>query len=508
MPFLFDYYSINIKPISANLHPGLPNTDLWMYVNYDGTVSIPPIIKARRNQPILVRWNNRLAAPNTAVVYPFDHKNQIPRMPMNMGPVCGGVHTEVGDTVVHFHGGEVMPGSDGKPTNVIKPGSSVFDWYPNRQQAATYWIHDHAMDYTATNVYAGLAGFYILEDPQEADLHLPSGDYDWPLVLQDRNMDSSGKFVYRIGDIDSQNKRVPEFIGKLPLVNGQLLPRIQVEPTWYRLRLLNGSNTRFYNLRFHPTDQLDASQYGTHPDIDVWQIATDGGLTSRPAQYNQNGLLLAPGERVELVVNFARVGNSKITLYSDIDTPYPGDGQAANFYFPLLGFEVDDTVRQVQHFNPDSNQRHIPDLPAPVVAKTVTLVEKVEHLPGDSDGILTPQASIVPPGESEGKHYCEAITAGEIVALNSTEDWTFANTTGDFHPMHMHLMQFQLVSGGQNLVDCNGVPVRAWKDTVPVPPRASVTVRAKFSPYKGEYVYHCHILEHEDMGMMRTFKVV
>lgn len=107
-----------------------------------------------------------------------------------------------------------------------------------------------------------------------------------------------------------------------------------------------------------------------------------------------------------------------------------------------------------------------------------------------------------------GMPYCEAITAGETVALNSTEDWTFSNTTGDFHPMHMHLMQFQVIDGGRNLIDCNGAPVKAWKDTIAVPPGGTVTVRAKFSPYKGEYVYHCHIPEHEDMGMMRSFKVV
>lgn len=92
--------------------------------------------------------------------------------------------------------------------------------------------------------------------------------------------------------------------------------------------------------------------------------------------------------------------------------------------------------------------------------------------------------------------------------MNSTEDLTFSNTTGDFHPMHMHLMQFQVIGGGRNLIDCHGAPVKAWKDSVAVPPGVTVTVRAKFSPYKGEYVYHCHILEHEDMGMMRTFKVV
>ena len=219
IPFLFDYYSIDVKPISANLYPGLPNTDLWAYVNYDGAVSVPVLIKARRNQPVLMKWNNRLAAPNTPVNHPFINENQIPPMPMNMGPVCGGVHTEIGDTVVHFHGGEVMPGSDGKPTQTNKPGKSVFDWYPNRQKGATYWVHDHTMDYTASNVYAGLSGFYILEDPQEAALQLPSENYDWPLVLQDRIMDSSGKFVYRIGAINPvTNTRVPEFIGDLPNV--------------------------------------------------------------------------------------------------------------------------------------------------------------------------------------------------------------------------------------------------------------------------------------------------
>jgi len=518
IPFLFDYYSVDMKPVSANLFPGLPNTDLWGYVNYDGTVSVPPVIKARRNQPVLVRWNNKLAATNTAVNHPFINENQIPPMPMNMGPVCGNVHTQIGDAVVHFHGGEVMPGSDARPTRPIKPGKAVFDWYPNRQRGATLWVHDHTMDYTATNVYAGLSGFYILEDTQEeAALHLPSGNYDWPIVLQDRILDSSGKFVYRIGGIDpATNIRVPEFIGDLPLVNGQLLPRMQVEPTWYRLRLLNGSNTRFYNLRFHITDLLDASQYGMHPDIDVWQIATDGGLTSRPAQYESNGLLLAPGERVELVVNFARVGNSKITLYSDIAIPYQGAPNSSADYFPLLGFEVGNSILQAQHFSPDTNLRHIPDLPAPsTTPKIVTLLEKVEPIPGDVPGISTPQASMAPHGSFEADgvtpksmHYCEGITVGETVVLNATEDWTFSNTTGDFHPMHMHLMQFQVVSGGQNLMDCNGVPVKAMKDTVAVPPGGTVTVRAKFSPYKGEYVYHCHILEHEDMGMMRTFKVI
>jgi spore coat protein A len=478
---------------ARQMHSQLPPTRLWGFEGqYPG-----PTIEAFRDRPIVVQWENNL---------PLRHIFEVdPRIHGAMPP------TPAVRTVPHLHGSRSPSESDGLPEKWFTPGQSARYRYPNGQQATTLWYHDHAVGITRLNVYAGLSGFFLLRDDEERAMDLPSGDYEIPLLLQDRTLDEEGQLVYAPTHEDGQKLPPgvwgPEFFGDLPVVNGAIYPYLEVEPRPYRLRVLNGANSRFFNLYFNlakrPTDIPSLVTFN--------QIGTDGGFLPNPVPLNK--MLLGPAERADLIVDFSGLEGRTITLSNNGSAPFPGWEMMLMHHaqlYELMQFRVT--------LPPSGKRKSISLAPSPSFSK----LDEAASVPV-RDFVLSEKLDAQ--GRSLGvrinaKGYDDPIT--EVVKLGATEKWRFINTTDDAHPMHLHLVQFQilrrqgfdpvaLLKGTLELVGIPRPPAAneaGWKDTAIVNPRDVLTIIARFEGYTGRYVFHCHMLEHEDNDMMRPFEVV
>jgi spore coat protein A, manganese oxidase len=486
-------YSVRMTEFKQQLHSQLPPTRLWGYEGqYPG-----PIFEAHRGTPIEVQWENHLPTTHIFAIDPHIHGAMPPAPQVR--------------TVPHLHGSRSRSESDGLPEKWFIPGQSALYQYPNDQLATTLWYHDHAMGITRLNVYAGLSGFFFLRDEVERKMGLPSGDHEIPLLLQDRTIDDQGQLVYAPTHEDAvplpPGVWGPEFLGEIPVVNGRIFPYLDVEPTQYRLRVLNGSNSRFVNLFFNrsksPTDIPSL--------IPFHQIGTDGGFLPKPAAMNK--LLLGPAERADLIIDFSEFQGSVVTLTNDAAAPYPG-WTALHEDRPALN-----EFMQFRVVLPASAKERSFSLPAAVpfsrleenqtiATREFILSERMDDQ-GHSLGVRI-----------NGKGYDDPVT--ETVTLGSVEKWRFINTTDDAHPMHLHLVQFQILhrqgfnipamqSGKLELVGKLRMPAdneAGWKDTAVVNPGDVLTILVRFEGYTGRYVFHCHMLEHEDNDMMRPYEVV
>jgi spore coat protein A len=486
-------YSIRMLEFQQRFHSQLPATRLWGYEgHYPG-----PTIEAEAGKPIEVHWQNLLPTKHIFTIDPHIHGAMPP------APVVR--------TVPHLHGSRTDSESDGLPEKWFVPGASARYSYPNNQAAATLWYHDHAVGITRLNVYAGLSGFYLLRDETERAANLPSGDYEIPLVLQDRSLDDHGQLIYAPSHEDGIKLPPgvwgPEFFGDLPVINGAVFPFLNVEPRPYRLRLLNGSNARFLNLFFnlarHPTDIPSL--------LTFHQIGTDGGLLSKPVPLTK--LLLGPAERADLIVDFSAFEGKTVTLSNNGAAPFPGWEMMTMHQPPLYEWmQIRVVLPHAGELGPYSPTPFaaIPTLSAPAQGSTrdFVLSEKVDAQ-GRSLGVRI-----------NNKGYDDPVT--EIVKLDSVETWRFINTTDDAHPMHLHLVQFQILhrqgfdaaafqNGELRLLGLPRPPAAneaGWKDTAIVSPRDVLTIVVHFAGYSGRFVFHCHMLEHEDNDMMRPFEVV
>lgn len=468
------YYELEMTEFYQNLHSDMRDTKVWGYAgSYPG-----PTIVASRNKPIYVRWINRLP-----------HKHFLPIDKT----IHGAMDNPEVRTVVHLHGLNVRPESDGDPDAWYTPGKSLLFRYPNKQQAATLWYHDHAIGITRLNVYAGLSGFYLIRDLHEKSLNLPSGKYDIPLLIQDRDFNDDGSLSYPAPEINGvQPSIVPGFFGNYALVNGKVWPYLTVEPRKYRFRLLNGSNSRNYSLQFS----------GSAGNIlPAWyQIASDGGLLERPAKLNS--LSLEPAERADVIVDFTGLNNNTYTLMNSavppFGTPLP----------EIMQFRVKkNTVKDKSEL--PLNLSCIPPL-------------NIEHAKQRNIEIVVGQDDY---GRLmfmlEDKMWTDPVTIKP--ELGSTEVWNIINTGAAAHPIHVHLIQFQILSRqpfdvaeytATGTIKFIGPPIlpneneRGWKDTVKADARHITKFAARFEDFTGIYPFHCHILEHEDHDMMRPFEVV
>lgn len=496
-------YRVSMKQVMQKLHRDLPPTLVWGYNGiYPG-----PTFDVRRDNPIKVRWTSDL--PTTHFL-PLDH-------------TLHGAEAKYPDVrnVVHLHGAQVLPEHDGYPEAWFTPHfgqvgpafkTRVYE-YPNSQRAAQLWYHDHALGITRLNVYAGLAGMYFIRDQEEDALHLPSGAYEIPLLIQDRLFNEDGSLFYPVqapGDPDAPPVWVPELFGDTVLVNGKVWPYCEVEPRMYRLRILNGSNARFYNLglkvRKPATDEL--SNFGPQ----FYIIGTDGGLMSKPV--TPQTVFVAPAERYDVLVDFSEFAGQELRMYNDAPGPFPGGGN----YIPraVMSFRVKAAPRS--GFTVPKYLSNIPILHAEqaVRTRTLTLRETASPLDNPIKGLIS-------------AHWDEPVT--ETPKAGKIEIWQILNLTDDAHPIHIHLVQFQVLD--RSPFDCTLAPenivftgpprapeaqeLGAWKDTVlafpceitqviarfDLPPTADKTPGARF-----RYVTHCHILEHEDNEMMRPYDVV
>lgn len=272
-----------MRQFEARIHRDLKPTRLWGY----GASSPGPTLETRSGQGLLVEWVNDLPQQD---FLPIDHS----------------IHGAEADkpevrTVVHVHGGKAPPESDGYPENWLVPGKSAVCHYPNRQDAAMLWYHDHALGINRLNVFAGLLGAFFVRDEFEDSLELPRGKYEIPLIIYDRIFDLEGQLNYPISG-DPSKPWTPEVFGDAILVNGKLFPYLEVEPRKYRFRVLNGANARFLHLA------LSNGQ-------PIYQIGTDQGLLAAPVQLER--VNLAPAERADLIVDFSAAGGQNLVMTND-----------------------------------------------------------------------------------------------------------------------------------------------------------------------------------------------
>jgi spore coat protein A len=486
-------YLIRMLEFTQKMHSQLPPTRLWGYEGqYPG-----PTINVQRGRPIVVQWENRLPS---RPIFDFD-----PRLRGAMPP------TPSVRTVPHVHGSRCPSESDGLPESWFTPGQTARYRYPNSQPAATLWYHDEAVGISRLNVYAGLSGFFLLRDDEERRMGLPSGDFEIPILLQDRTLDDQGQLVYSPTFDDGQTAPPrfwgPEALGSLPVVNGAIYPYLQVEPRCYRMRLLNGANSRFFNLFFNlakrPTDIPSL--------VEFHQIGSDGGFLPTPARLSK--LLLAPAERADLLVDFSGMEGKIVTLSNDAPAPFPGWGLVTPHHLALpelMQFRVTLPVsgRRVSISMPSPHQLPRLDDTASIATRDFVLSEGMD-VQGRSLG-----------EQINSKGHDDPVT--EVVKLGSIEKWRFINATEYAHPMHLHLAQFRILErrGFDPIALRNGAlafvgiprPPAAneagWKDTAVVSPQEVLTILVRFEGYTGRYVFHSTLLEHEDKDLMRPYEIV
>ncbi len=470
------YYEVPMTQFVQKLHRDLPPTKVW---GYHGTYP-GPTIEACVDDPIYVKWINSLPHKH---LLPIDH-------------TLHGAEPPTPDVraVVHLHGGNVPPQSDGFPEAWFTPGHSATYFYPNAQQATTLWYHDHALGITRLNVYAGLAAFYLLRDKAEAKLNLPRDPYELPIVIQDRTFQKNGQLFYPNQGV-THPVWVPEFFGDTAVVNGKVWPYLEVEPRKYRFRLLNGSNARFYRLK------LSSGQ----PFV---QIGGDQGFLPHPVLVDE--LILAPAERADVILDFSHHKGAHITMTNDAPAPFPGGGGGA---LPeIMQFRVKKTC---SGHDTSSIPGTLPAIYRPGTAHVAKVrpLTLNEYLDAQGNSIML---------LLDAKHWDDPIT--EKPKRGTTEIWELVNLTGDTHPIHLHLVHFfildripfnQQAYEKSGKIVYTGTPIppdpneRGPKDTVRANPGQVTRILVPFdSRFTGEYVWHCHILEHEDNEMMRPYKVI
>jgi len=557
-------YTITMTEFMQQLLPkGFPQTTVWGYrgdvidpsnckniINFRNTPGAT--FEATRGIPINVHWINNITSPHLLPVDPTLHWAD----PNNLGmvmpdlvppfpPGLPGSQAPV-PTVTHLHGGENHSIFDGHPDawftkneKIVGPSFVTTHYhYPNKQLPTTLWYHDHGLGITRLNMLMGLAGFYLIRDPKNPldskESVLPSKEYEIPIMIQDRSFNTDGSFNFPNVGVNPEVHPywMPEFFGDTIMVNGSIWPNLNVKRHQYRFRLLNSSNARFYNLEFSNK-------------MSFTQIGTDGGYLAKPVKLNS--LLLAPAERADILVDFSSLENrTELILTNNAKAPFPtGDLPDPLTTGQIMKFTVlDSSAIKPEKLN--INLNNIPKLKVNSKVRTLVLFE-VEGENGPLEVLL------------DGQKWSAPIS--ELPIVGSTEKWEIVNLTEDAHPIHLHLVQFLIFTRQtfratdytEDWTNLNGdpplssttkvVPIKnyleetpippapneaGWKDTVRANPGEVTSILVRFAPQDSEnnlvipgvnlypfdptsgpgYVWHCHILDHEDNEMMRPYKVV
>jgi bilirubin oxidase len=383
------------------------------------------------------------------------------------------------DTTVHKHGLHVSGNVDGGPQNKILTGESLTEVLEIRQEASTNWYHPHLMGKSATQVHNGLAGMFIIEDENSERLGLPNdyGINDIPLIVQDRYF-VDGVMNYKSG-LDE------EFIGNTVIINGNINPELIVPKGLVRFRLLNGANARVF--RFSFSDNRD-----------FLKIATEGGFLETGVSINE--ITMAPGERNEIIVDFSNT--EEVFLVTDEN---PGQEKRDSTFrkVKILRIATDETIpNQIEEIPEKLNS--IDFFSEEDVVKTRTFIlenndeghDHSEHSSEDGHG----HGSMTINGVSMDPN-----VINERVILGDLEKWVISSEHG-VHPFHLHGASFQIISQDDQPTKLED---RGWKDTVFFQNKAEVLVKFNFEATEEfPYMYHCHVLEHEEMGMMGQFTVL
>ena len=485
------YYEITLDQFNQQLHSELDPTPVW---GYNGSYPGPSFV-VRSGQPVSIRFTSNLPQTHLLEVDTSIHGAQPPNPEVR--------------TVIHLHGGVVRPEHDGWPMDWFVPGQAQTYEYPNGQDASTLWYHDHAMGITRLNTIAGFAGYYIVQDEAESLLNLPSGAYDIGLALQDRKFYDNGELSYPA-------KWTMNFFGDVALVNGKIWPRLEVEPRKYRFRFLEGSTCRYYGLKLLESDSLGHVQADSTGGPAFNVVGSDQGLLERPVKLNDpldpssRRLRMAPGERYDVVIDFAGRQGDYFLLHNNAPTSGGmGGGMHDTVDLPeIMLFHVKDTTVNDPSSLP-GYLRPVPRTPESLAVETrdITLGMMMGH--GNMMMLLN------------GMMFDDPVM--EMPMLGTTEVWRMINLTMNYHPMHLHLVKFQILDrrpfnmmeyrrSGQIVytgpAEEPNPEESGWKDTYICPPGYVSRLIATFAPYSGMYVYHCHMLEHEDNEMMRPYEVM
>jgi spore coat protein A len=644
-----DQISLNMHEFQAGVMPsafqpasGNPYTGTWVWgyragimpTNPAGTY-IGPVIVASRHTPTEVKFVNNLTADNIAwrdwtdqTLHWADPLNDganacamgiVPGQPPSDD--CADHYSGSIPAVPHLHGGEQPPEIDGGPEqwftangshvgnayyskDGLAPKNYCIYRYPNVQEAAPLWFHDHLLGGTRLNVYAGLAGAYVLTDP---GMVLPTGlypvglqqgasgpvDFLIPLVLQDRMFDVEGQLYFPNVGINPEHPYwIPEFVGDTIVINGKVWPFLNVEPRRYRFLLINGSNARTYELFLvNPVTKVMGPS--------IWQIATDGGYLDTPVEINPNvkpldKLRIMPGERAGFIIDFAGYAGQTLLIRNTGRTPYPkGESPAGSTLGQILQIRVGTS----SSYNPDNSYNPASGIPlrtplirlvnpaAGALAAGVSYSVRRQLTLNEIVGPGGPLEVLVNNTKWDGMHEVNGMMTprndftqlgpnylSELPNEGATELWEIVNLTADAHPIHTHLTQFQLMNrqnfntnkyspaynaafpagvfmpaygppqsydfyapilgGNPDITPYLQGPVRlpdaneaGWKDTVMVPPGMVTRFIMRFAPFDtpvdatdanypftpysdvSPYVWHCHIVDHEDNEMMRPYAV-
>ena len=505
-------YRISADDFQQTLHPNLQLVNVWGYD--DGTTKLypGPTIEVHKDDTTMVEFTNKLPGTHLLPVDPdlVGDRDIAPRI------------------LTHLHGGFVSGENDGNPyatQNEYKTGSVAGATqrvtYPPQPRATTLWYHDHALGMTRLNVYAGLAGYFLIRDDNDTGeeeglkankIGIPGGAYEIPIVIQDKSF-AGGQLFY-----SDEAEWEPEFFGDTIVINGAVQPFLTVEPRMYRLRFLNGSQSRFYHFKLGPTFN---------------QIGSEGGMFDAPVSLKS--ILLLPAERADVIVDFTGLDGRDLVLQNRalpegvVSPATPNLGSLMQF--PVRSASV--TTPPGPTSIPMSLPGTLPNFgdPGPANYRYITLEELLDS---DGDPIQL---------QINGREFDDPVD--EKPSSGSIEDWFFVNISADTHPIHMHLTHFQVIGRApldgaayaaaldaarqagttlpNNTIDPTpfllGPEVQpprneqGWKDTVGAHPNQVTRIRQQFDLSAGvlppqKYVYHCHILEHEDNDMMRPYEVV
>jgi len=555
--------SATIEMVNAThkFHNALEATPTFAYRSAGGGSQdyLGPVIVAKKGVPFDLTMVNSLGAHPLADSIDYGIMGTVPADADNLGD---GLAPRA---AVHLHGGNTDPANDGDPMDFFfGSGATKTYHYGNTQEAAGLWYHDHALGITRLNVFAGLAGGYLVRDandPGDGSTGLPPAPaYEVPLILQDRMFNTDGTFNYPPNPTPPPlglKTWIPEFFGDVATVNGKIMPNLAVDRGKYRFRVYNGSQARFYNMK------LKNMSSGTV--LPFFQIGTDGGLLNAPVALTK--LLLAPGERADLVVDFATLpALTKVVLTNDANTPFPNGPTA----FKRGGMPLP----QIMQFTVTSATGWTAPLPTNLRSKTPPIT-RLAGLPVAATKSMT----LVEVHDAAGvplmvlmnnKNFAPDDTT-MTVGTNTLEQWDLINTTVDAHPMHLHFAQFQVLNrqkfdAAAYIVAAYGpvppttawpttgwpvpnTPVigtspsvtpflmggastpapneQGWKDTIVAMPGEVTRILVPFgatipgiipgttagpmaigASHTGKYVSHCHILEHEENDMMMRFTIV
>lgn len=370
-------------------------------------------------------------------------------------------------TNIHWHGLVIPAKMDGHPEDLVHANESFNYRFTVNQRAGTYWYHPHPHEATARQTYMGLAGMIVVNDAEEAALKLPSGELELPLIISDKRLTNS---TLRYNP--TTNEVMSGYMGETITVNGVAFPYTEISSTTYRLRILNASNARIYNLAFSN-------------NLPFTVIGSDGGLLENPAKVTS--LLLCPAERIDILVDFGSLKMSDVAFLKSNTFPNGSKAQGQE-EFNLMKFVVKKEVSETY-----------------TIPAKLSSIEKLPMSNKTRSFKLQMKMGLRMTHRINNKLYA-ASRIDETVKVGDIETWILDNKSDEPHPMHIHGVQFQVSerSGSRGILPHE----KGWKDVVLLMPNETVKVTMKFSDNKGKYMVHCHNLEHEDDGMMLQFEIV